>query len=308
VPAIGLIRVTGQTDARVYVEERAAGGPTTGVAVGGPSPSVSDSLAALRRELDAMRRAQAVQVPAPAETIMAVAQLEEFHVRLDKWVSERWWENMGGVEIGILRVQPANPDKRTGATLILSNGTPAYHPFEITTRLDFIRLGNRRFGITPALRWYDWSIRVHYGEDFLTSVSLVSNADPVYLLGADLDAVPWKGSLVRLKYAGMGTRVHADHRPFSSYDQFDLRVDQDLWPHWRLEFQGVYDERFEKSLCYYGGWFAHAWRMLLGEFVVHMGFVRQLDAFAATRLRREDWVKTISVGVSWERARRLRDC
>ena len=306
VPAIGLIRVTGQTDARVYVEERPAGGPGSGVVVG-PSPGVSDSLAALRRELDALREEQALRRTAPAETILAVARLEEMHVRLDKWTSERWWESMGGLELGILRVQPESPDKHSGATLVIGNGTPAYHPFEITTKLDFLRLGNRRIGITPALRWYDWSIRIHYGEDAHTEISFVNNADPVYLLGADLDAVPWTGSLVRLKYAGLGTRVHADHRPFSSYDQYDLRFDQDLWPHWRLEFQGVYDERFEKSLCYYGGWIAHAWRMLLGECVLHMGFVRQLDAFAATRLHREDWVNTISVGFSWERLRRLRD-
>jgi hypothetical protein len=310
VPAIGLIRVTGDTVARVYVEERSetSGGPGLGASA---PQSVADSLAALRRELDALRREQAeaaaaARRTAPAETILAVARFEELHVRLDKWLEERWWENMGGIELGILRVQPESPEKHSGATLIVGNGTPAYHPFEISTRFDFVRVGVPRIGITPALRWYDWSIRVHYGDDPLTRVSFVSNGDPVYLLGADLDAVPWRGSLVRLKYAGLGTRVHADHRPFSSYDQYDLRFDQNLWPHWRLEGQAVYDERFEKSLCYYGGWFAHGWRMLLGEFVIHMGFVRQLDAFAATRLRRENWVNTVSLGFSWERTRRLR--
>ena len=203
-------------------------------------------------------------------------------------------------------MQPEVAGDPTGATLSISNGTPAYHALDISTRLDFLRLGNERIGVTPALRWYDWDVRVHYGEDRETNTSFINRADPVYLVGADLDAVPWNGGLVRLKYAGAGTRVHAEQRHIKSFDQYDLRFDQNLAPRWRLELQGVYDERFEKSLCYYGAWVAYGWRLRLGEFAVHLGYVGQLDAFAAARLGREDPVSTVSLAFTWERQRRFR--
>lgn len=307
VPPLGLVRATGSTEARVYVERR----PSVGMDVAPLARALEDSIAKLRNDLEKLRQSMAEgggpgRSTAEPETIMAVAQLEELHERSDKWIDRRWWEAQGGFELGILRVQPARPGDPSGATLAVSNGTPAYHALDITTRLDFLRLGNERIGVTPSLRWYDWFIRVHYGQDQETNISFVNRSDPVFLLGADLDAKPWDGGLVRLKYAGFGGRVHAARRPATSYDQFDLRFDQNLWPSWRLELQGVYDERFEKSVCYYGAWIAHGWRMLLGEFAVHLGFVEQLDAFAAARLGREDPVSTISVGFTWERQRRFK--
>ena len=62
-------------------------------------------------------------------------------------------------------------------------------------------------------------------------------------------------------------------------------------------------ERFEKALCYWGIWVARAWRMRVGEFSVRLGFVEQLDAFAAPE--REDPISTVSVGFAWDRWRWL---
>jgi hypothetical protein len=309
VPAIGLVRYTGKTEARVYVQRRPIQGPGVGQAQG-PS-GVADSLAALRRGLDDLRRwneelEAARKRSAAPETILSVARFEELHERSDKWLDRSWWEVAGGVEIGILRVSPERPEKHTGATLAISNGTPAYHALDISTRLDLFRLGVARIGITPALRLYDWDVRVHYGTDAHAPISFINDSDPVYLIGADLDAVPWDGGLIRLAYAGFGARVHAAHRNVISYDQYNLRLDQNLWPRWRFELQGVYDERFEKSLCYYGGWIAYGWRMRMGEFAIHLGYVEQLDAFAAARYGREDPISTVSLGFSWERQRRFK--
>ncbi len=308
VPAIGLVRYTGKTQARVYVQRRTARGSDGTLGMG--QGAVADSLAALRRGLDDLYRwnteLEAIRKRgAPADTILAVARFEELHERSDKWVDRSWWEGQGGFELGILRVSPERPDRHTGVTLAISNGTPAYHALDISTRLDLFRLGTSRIGITPALRWYDWDVRVHYGTDSRTATSFINNADPVYLIGAELDAVPWNRGLLRVGYAGFGARIHAAHRNVISYDQYNARLDQNLWPHWRLELQGVYDERFDKSLCYYGVWVAHGWRMLLGEFSMRLGFVEQLDAFAAARLGREDPISTVSVGFSWERQRRF---
>lgn len=263
---------------------------------------VSRELHELRDHLARLDSARAVS-PAEPETILAVARIERLHERSDKWVDRRWWESQIGIDLGLLRVQPERRGKRTGATLSISSGTPSYHALDISTVLDFVRLGNDRIGVTPALRWLDWSIRVHYGDDAHAAISFVNDSEPVFTLGANLDAEPWTGGLLRLKYAGFGARVHAPHRKLVSYDQFDLRVDQRLWPKWGLEGQAVYDERFEKSLVYYGIWLARAWRMRVGEFSVRLGFVEQLDAFAAPAV--EDPISTVSIGFAWDRWRRL---
>lgn len=320
VPALGLVRYTGNTEVRVYVatSRPGSGGGGTGTGTGGSAnatnAALADSIAALRRELadlysrrygaddEAGRRG----ATAPPETILAVARFEELHERSDKWVDARWWESSVGLELGILRVQPERPGRPTGATLSVSNGSPAYHALDISTRLDLFRLGNRRIGITPALRWYDWDIRIHYGDDRETRTSFVNRSLPLYLLGLDLDAAPWDGATMRLRYAGTGARVHAAQRHLVSYDQYDLRFDQNLAPRWRVELQAVYDERFEKSLCYYGLWIAHGWRMLLGEFSIRGGYVEQLAANQATIQNIEDPIGTVSVGFTWERTRRFR--
>lgn len=312
-PPFGLVRYTGSTEARVYVQPWSAVDfypPGAGPSGTTRAPSaLQDSLARLDQELRDLRdRVEGLdsaraRVPAEPETVLAVARIERLYERSDKWVDRRWWESQLGVELGILRVQPERPGHRTGATLSISNGSPAYHALDISTVLDFVRLGNDRFSVTPALRWLDWSIRIHYGDDAHAPVSFVNDSEPVFTLGANLEAQPWTGGLVRLNYAGFGARVHAPNRKLVSYDQFDLRIDQRLWPKWGLEGQAVYDERFEKALCYYGVWLARAWRMRLGEFSVRLGFVEQLDAFAAPK--REDPISTVSIGFAWERWRRL---
>lgn len=296
----GVVRATGTTAVRVYVEERSGA-------------AEADSLEALRRQLDDLRRrigetpapgAVATTV-APAETVLAIARLEKLYQRSDKWVDRRWWEAQGGIELGILRVTPERTSgRRSGAMMRIANGTPAHQPFEITTRLDLFRLGTERIGITPALRWYDWDVRLHYGEDREAVTSFVNRSDPVYLFGLDLDARPWRGAWLQLEYAGVGARVHAAHRDVESYDHFDLQFDQSLGGHFRLELQGVYDERFEKALAYAGGWLAYAWPMKLGEFVTSLGYVNQLDARGATTGRRyEDPISTVSLGFTWRRMR-----
>jgi len=306
VPPFGLVRTTGRTEVRIYVEPR--------------SRALEDSLATLRREVESLRRAlgdRARAAPAPvpvpvsrppADTILAVARLEELHERSDKWVDRRWWESQGGFELGLLRVTPERPGRRTGATLRIANGSPAHHPLEITTRLDLFRLGGERFGVTPALRWYDWDIRAHYGDDREADLSFVNRSDPSYLLGLDFDARPWPGGWLAFEYAGMGSRVHAAHRNLISYDHYDLRFEQKLIPRVRVEAQAVYDERFKKSLAYAGAWVAYVWPMRLGEFAASLGFVEQLDANLATaplaRQRREDLISTISLGFAWRRTQR----
>jgi hypothetical protein len=310
VPAYGLVRATGRTEVRIYVEPR--------------SRAMEDSLATLRREIEDLRRMlhsrdgeQAPSPPevraprpepSPADTILAVARLEELHQRSDKWVDRRWWESQGGFELGLLRVTPERAGRRTGATLRVANGTPAHHPLEITTRLDLFRLGVERFGVTPALRWYDWDIRAHYGDDREADVSFLNQSDPSYLIGLDLDARPWPGAWLALEYAGLGSRVHAAHRNLISYDHYDLRIEQKLVPRVRVEAQAVYDERFKKSLAYAGAWLTYVWPLRLGEFAASLGFVQQLDANAATatlaRQRREDPISTISFGFAWRRASR----
>jgi hypothetical protein len=178
-------------------------------------------------------------------------------------------------------------------------------PFEITTRLDLFRLGTDRIGITPALRWYDWFLQFHYGDDREAPVSLMNSSDPVFLLGLDLDVHPWRNGWLTLEYAGVGSRVHAAHRPVTSYDHYLLRFEQGLARHWRLELEGVYDERFEKSLAYSGGWLAYVWPMKVGEFALSLGYVVQLDALKATTGRREeDFIHTVSLGLTWRRLRR----
>lgn len=296
VPPFGLVRSTGKTEVRVYAAPKGR--------------VLEDSLAILRRELQDLRRKLAER-PAPVaiaparqvDTVLAVARLEKIHQRSDKWMDRRWWETQFGVEIGILRVQPER-GRPTGATLVIGNGSPAYHPFEITTRLDVARFGSERIGIRPALRWYDWDIRVHYGDDREARASFLNQSDPIYLLGLDLDATPWPGARIDLQWAGAGARVHAGHRALVGYDHYDLRFEQRLTGRSRLEAQAVYDERFEKSLAYAGGWVAYGWPLRLGEFSLRLGFVEQLDAFAATAVRRprEDHVSTVSVGFAWQRS------
>ncbi len=308
VPPLGLVNVTSKNEARVYVERRTA---PPQQAVPATPPGWQDSLAALRRDQAARaRQLEALQrqcTPAPAETVLAVARLEELDVRLDKWAEKRWWEAQGGLELGLLRVQPERGGHRpSGAALVLGDGTPAYRAFEISLRLDLFRIGPGRFGITPALRWYDWDMEVHYGDDPEAATSFLNNANPVYLLGLDLDAAPWHGGRVQVKYAGVGARVHAVDRELISYDQYDLRFDQRFTRNWWLQIQGVYDERFHKSLCYAGGWIARGWPLRIGVFSLSLGFVEQLDAFAATREGREDPVSTISLGFEWRRANRFR--
>lgn len=309
VPAWGLVRYTGSTEARVFVQPWSA---VRGMGSGGAGPgALQDSLARLDRELrdlqDRLARSESLAVlkPAVPETVFAVATLERIHERSDKWVDRRWWESQGGFEVGLLRVQPPRPGRPSGATLQCSNGTPAYHALDISTRLDFARLGNDRLSVTPALRWYDWSIRVHYGDDPHTAISFVNLADPIYVLGGDLDAAPWPGGALRLKYVGFGARVHGTTRKLVSFDQFDLRLAQRLWPKWGVEAQAVYDERFEIALSYYGAWLARAWRMRIGEFSMRLGFVEQHAAFAAVRRGREDPISTISLGFAWDRERWL---
>ena len=307
VPPFGLVHATGRTDVRIYVEPR--------------SRALEDSLATLRREMDRLRdelgtgqRPDETPPPtrktAPPDTVLAVAQLEEIYERSDKWVDDTWWEAQGGAELGILRVSPQRPGEYSGAMLRIASGTPAHMPFEITLRLDVIRLGVERFGVTPALRWYDWDIRVHYGDDREADISFVNRSDPAYMLGLDLDARPWSGAWMGLEYAGVGTRVHAAHREVISYDHYDFRFEQRIVPRVRFEAQAVYDERFKKSLAYAGGWFAYVWPMRLGEFAVSLGFVEQLDANLATtpiaRLRAEDLISTISLGFKWRRTPRYR--
>lgn len=296
VPPFGLVRTTGRTEARIYVSPK--------------SRILEDSLAILRREVEGLRRALeeapppvSIVEPRQADTVLAVARFEKIHERSDKWLDRRWWETSFGVEIGILRQEPER-GRPTGATLVIGNGSPAYHPFEITTRLDFARFGGARLGIRPALRWYDWSIRVHYGDDREGRTSFVNQADPIYLLGLDLDAAPWPGARLDFQWAGAGARVHAGHRALVGYDHYDLRFAQRLAGRTRLEAQAVYDERFQKSLAYAGGWIAYAWPLRLGEFSARLGFVEQLDAFAATAARRprEDHVSTLSVGFAWQRS------
>lgn len=192
VSPLGLVRTTGHAEVRIYVE---------------PRPRVlQDSLATLRRELDALRHAVGApagngaggvpppagipRAAAPAETVLAVARLERLYERSDKWVDRQWWESQAGIELGILRVTPERPGHRSGATLRIADGTPSYQPFEITTRLDLFRVGVERLGITPALRWYDWGIRAHYGDDRDARTTFVNRADPNYLIGFDADAQP----------------------------------------------------------------------------------------------------------------------
>jgi hypothetical protein len=299
----GIVRSTGRAEVRVYVEERRS--------------VASDSLEMLRREIDDLRRrlGQAGAPPsgaptparaaAPAETVLAVARLEKLYERSDKWVDRRWWEAQGGIELGILRVTPERASgRRSGAMMRIAGGTPAHQPFEITTRLDLFRLGTERIGITPALRWYDWYVRLHYGDDREALTSFINRSDPVYLFGLDLDAKPWNGAWLQLEYAGIGSRVHAAHRDLESYDHFDLQFEQRLAGRLRLELQAIYDERFEKSVPYLGGWLAYAWPMRLGEFVTSLGYVNQLDALQATTgRRREDLISTISMGLTWRRMR-----
>jgi hypothetical protein len=308
VPPLGLVRMTGKNEARIFVQRRA----TSVTELGDVRPEANfDSLAALRRQLE--DQAVAIDVlrhecaRPPADTVLAVARLEVLHVRTDKWLAERWWEMQGDLELGLLRVEPAKQRHRpSGATLVFGNGSPAYHPLEVSVRFDTFRFGTENFGVAPAVRWYDWDIRVHYGQDPEASISFMNDANPVYLLGLDLDATPWRGGAVRLKYAGVGAQVHAADRKLISYDQYDLRFDQRLVAAWWLEFEAVYDERFEKSLCYAGGWLAHGWPLKLGTFSIRLGFVEQLDAFAAARAGREDPVGTVSLGLRWERLPRFR--
>jgi hypothetical protein len=314
VPPLGFVRSTGATEVRVYVEPRPAGAAER---VAEPAAeALADSIARLRGEIETLRRqladrariAVAVAPPAPAETVLAVARIEAMHVRTDKWVDRRWWESGAGVELGLLRVQPERPGRPTGATLIVGNGTFAYHPLEVTTRLDVLRLGWSRLGVTPALRWYDWSLRIHYGDDRQARGTFFSGSDPNYLFGLDLDARPWEGAVLRAAWAGMGARVHAASRALASYDHFVLRFGQRLVSGWGVEAQAVFDERFEKSLAYAGAWLAHGWPMRIGEFSARVGFVEQLDALAATAplpQRREDPVSTVSFGVAWTRSRRF---
>jgi hypothetical protein len=299
----GMVRNTGRTAVRVYVEPR--------------SQAMADSLAALRRELDDVRRrlGTAAVVPAPVaapravapeETVLAVARIEKLYERSDKWVDQRWWEAQAGIELGILRVTPERTSGRpSGAMLRIAGGTPAHMPFEITTRLDLFRLGNDRIGITPALRWYDWYLQFHWGDDRESEVALANSSDPVFLFGLDLDAHPWRRAWLTLEYAGVGARVHASHRPVTSYDHYLFRFEQGLSRHWRVEAEAVYDERFKKSLAYAGGWLAYVWPMKVGEFALSLGFVEQLDALKATTGRREeDFISTVSIGVMWRRLRR----
>lgn len=306
VPPFGLVHTTDRTDVRIYVERR--------------SRALEDSLAALRRDLDHLRvgRGTESEVPpgsgvrdvTPPDTILAVARLEEMHVRSDKWVDRRWWESQIGFELGLLRITPERPGRHTGATLQVANGTPAYHPFEITTRLDLFRLGVERFGVTPALRYYDWDLRVHYGEDREAVITLANRAYPSYMLGLDIDARPWSGAWLGLEYAGVGAQVHAAHRDVISYDHYDLRFEQKIVPRVRVEAQVVYDERFKKSLAYVGAWGAYVWPMKLGEFAISLGYVEQLDANLATAVLAtqsgEDLISTISLGFTWRRTPRWR--
>lgn len=314
VPPLGLVRSTGGAEARVYVEPRAPGEGTPRAEATGEA--LADSMARLRGEVAALRRALADRMQAapsaapaaPAETVLAVARIEEMHVRTDKWVDRRWWESGAGLELGLLRVQPERPGRPTGATLILGNGTFAYHPLEVTTRLDVLRIGWDRLGVTPALRWFDWNLRIHYGDDRQAGGTFFSGSDPSYLFGLDVDARPWNGANLRAAWAGMGARVHAASRALVSYDHYVVRFDQRLLSGWWVETQAVFDERFEKSLAYAGAWLAHGWRMRIGEFSARLGFVEQLDALAATAplpQRREDPVSTISFGFAWTRVGRF---
>ena len=59
------------------------------------------------------------------KTVLAVARIERLYERSDKWVDRRWWESQLGIDLGLLRVQPERPAKRTGATLSVSNGMRA---------------------------------------------------------------------------------------------------------------------------------------------------------------------------------------
>jgi hypothetical protein len=233
---------------------------------------------------------------------LAVARIEARHTRTDKWLDRRWSESGVGLEVGLLRDERETGAPRSGATLAVSDGTFAYKPLDISLRLDVLRLGWSCLGVTPALRWIDWTLRLHYGDDAAAGTSFFSDSDPIYAAGLDLDAAPWRGGSVRLAWIGAGARVHADHRGFVGYDQYDLSLAQELWRRWRLEAQAVYDERFEKSLPYAGAWLAYAWPLRVGEFSARVGFVEQLDALAATTGRhREDPVSTLSLGVAWER-------
>lgn len=302
----GLVRPTGNTEVRIFVEERA-------------DAADSDSLEVLKRQVeDLKRQLGAIQsgmatsgqpapraTTAPPETVLSIARIEKMYVRPDKWVDDQWWESQGGIELGLLRVTPDRTHGRpSGAMLRIAGGTPAHMPFEITTRFDLFRLGTDRIGITPALRWYDWNIRLHYGDDREAPVSFVNKSDPVYLLGLDLDIHPWSGNWVKLEYAGVGSRVHAAERIVKSYDHFDLQIEQRIAGQWRLELQAIYDERFEKSVPYAGGWIAYAWPMKLGEFITSVGYVNQLDALGATTgTRYEDLISTVSFGFTWRRAR-----
>ncbi len=312
VPPFGLVHTTDRTDVRIYVERR--------------SRALEDSLASLRREVNGLKDrvgtgqgtgqgelppgsdAQTRRGVAQPDTILSVARLEEMYERSDKWVDRRWWESQGGFELGLLRVTPERPGRRTGATLRVRNGTPAHMPLEITTKLDLFRLGVERFGVTPALRWYDWEIRAHYGEDREAVTTFVNRSYPHYMVGVDIDARPWSGAWLALEYAGVGAQVHAAHRDVISYDHYDLRFEQKIVPRVRVEVQAVYDERFKKSLAYAGAWLAYVWPMKLGEFATSLGFVEQLDANLATaplaRQRREDPISCISIGFAWRRTPR----
>jgi len=300
VPPFGLVRTTGSTEVRIYVEPR--------------SHALEDSLAALRREMKRLHDQRPSEMPptkrdiAPPDTVLAAVRLEEVHERSDKWVDRTWWEVQGGVELGLFRVTPERPGRHTGATLRIANGTPAYHPFEVTIRLDLFRLGVERFGVTPSLRWFDWDIRAHYGDDRQADISFLNRSDPSYMFGLDLDARPWSGAWMTLMYAGVGARVHAAHREVISYDLYDFRFEQKIVHHVRFEAQAVYDERFKKSLAYAGGWVAYVWPMRLGEFAASLGFVEQLDANLATapiaRQQAEDLISTISLGFAWRRTPR----
>ena len=304
VPPFGLVHATGRTDVRIYVERR--------------SRALEDSLAALRREVGRLSdQVAGGAVPgepppkrdvAPPDTVLSAVRLEEVHERSDKWLDRTWWEVQGGVELGLFRTTPDRPGRHTGAQLRIANGTPAYHPLEITLRLDLFRLGVERFGVTPAFRWFDWEIQTHYGDDRGSNISFINRSDPNYMLGLDLDARPWSGAWMTLVYAGVGARVHAAHREVISYDHYDFRFEQKIVHNVRFEAQAVYDERFKKSLAYAGGWVAYVWPMRLGEFAASLGFVEQLDANLATApnpsQQAEDLISTISLGFAWRRTPR----
>ena len=299
VPPLGLVRATGSTDVRVYVEPR--------------QYALQDSLAALQRQLAALSRDQARRdaeqearlarsLPpgrgeVMPETTFAVARIEAMEVGTDKYIEERWWESDAGFRIGLLRTVP--PGRRPdGITLSAYGGTQVWRAFAVSLRPDILRVGNDRVGVTPAVRWYDWNLRLRFGADPGAHVSLLNDAVPVALLGLDLDAKPWCGARLALTYAGLGTFVHAAHRPLIGYDQYDLRLEQELYRNWKLWGQAVYDERLEKALVYGGAGVAYGWPLRVGVFTVGAGYINQIEPPGGTAERR---IHTGAIRFAWTR-------